>query len=224
MPRLSFPTVVHAAPTRATASAPTSIFEFSAESEPMRRGAAFRGGPVHAQLSGGAPASRARPVVLGSQNGCAGAGDSVAPAPPAAAKPKEPVATYADLHARLRGVTQVNNHMIKGIFSRGEIAAILRHHSVPVKGNKPEIVHELIRLIEAGARTLRFMGHASSMLASGPPHRLDGHSHARRRADQPRRRGRANGGIGAGCRVGGGRLAGSHPGRNAGAPDALARR
>ena len=124
-----------------------SIFEFSADREPARRGAGFRGAAPIPRM-GGALELCAGPVALDSQAGSVGAGGPAASA--AATKPKEQVPPYADLHARLNGVTQVNNHMINGIFSRSEIAAILRHHSVPVKGNKPEVVHELVRLIEAG--------------------------------------------------------------------------
>ena len=59
---------------------------------------------------------------------------------------------YAQLHQRLQWITTLNQSAIGQAFSKAEIIAMLRHHSIFVKASlgKSDCALEVLRLINAG--------------------------------------------------------------------------
>lgn len=65
---------------------------------------------------------------------------------------------YAELHGRLQSVN-ANDKTLTSLYSKAELAMILKRHSVPANRNKPELVLELMRLMRAG-QFRRASGHS----------------------------------------------------------------
>ena len=73
------------------------------------------------------------------------------PGGPRSEKLKDTVpTTYSELHGRLALITP-NEKTLTSMYSRVELAMVLRRHSIPANRNKPDLVLELMRLIKAGS-------------------------------------------------------------------------
>ena len=135
MPRLWFPGQPPPAappPKPPSISHATSIFEFAAESQDT-----FGFGFPLSQEPAPAPPPPLAPK----------------PAPPPKPPPRETrIPPYAQLHQRLHWITTLTHGAIIGAFSKAEVLAMLRIHSIFLKASstKDDCALELLRLINAG--------------------------------------------------------------------------